>query len=500
MVWLVGAVLLLWIAFGPGVLIVAAALLAVPRIRWWVQDRVHVSRRAAVRSAGAVVAVGLVVVLVPDGWLPVPPAPGAWAGPSYVGRPASAHPLPAEEVPQHPHRSADDPAARPGPLGRQPEVNTAWYGLQRCGRLELTATDLLVGLCASGSGRSLRVIDPDTLRPIASYDLPDAPDGSGCDGEAIYLDAADRAVLATGERQVLSVRTSRDGEPDLEADATWDLKPYVPYGDCLVTVAPDWSGRIWWASHAGLVGTLDPDTGQVGVVDLGERIGRDVALDQRAAYVVTDEAVHRLVAGEDGTPQPTWRSAYDGDSGSAPVLVDGGALALTDEVDERLGVRFVARDDGRTLCRQPVLEAGRGATHSPLAALGPGVAVTNNAGYRSPRSTLLGFTTRSGIARVDLVDGECALRWTSDVVSPGSGAVVSRATGLLYAWTKRPSPAGVSAWYLTAVDAHTGRTKWGVRTGTGLLAGSDGSRITLGRDGSAYLGTMSGIVRVHDRR
>ena len=40
---------------------------------------------------------------------------------------------------------------------------------------------------------------------------------------------------------------------------------------------------------------------------------------------------------------------------------------------------------------------------------------------------------------------------------------------------------------------------WSVRTGTGLMAGSDGSRVTLGADGSAWLGTLAGLVRVRDR-
>ena len=423
-----------------------------------------------------------------------------WAGPSYVGRPASPHPVPAEEVPQNPHLSAGDPAGRPGPLGLQPEVDTSWFGLQRCGRLELMATDRLVALCAGGESHALRVVDPETLRPVASHDLPDAPEGSACEGEAFYLDATDRAVVATGDREVLAVRTSQEGEPGLETDAAWDLKPYVPYGDCLVAVAPDFSGRIWWASHAGLVGTLDPATGQVGVVDLGEEVSHDVAVDVGAAYVVTDEAVHRLVVGGDGTPQATWRSEYDGVSGSAPVLLDRGTLAITDEVDDRLGVRFLARDDGRTVCRQPVFEKGEGATRSTLADLGAGVVVANDAGYSAARRSLLGFTAGAGVARVDLVDEGCAVTWTSDAVSPSSGVVVSRPSGLLYAWTKRPSVTGVSAWYLTAIDADSGRMRWGVRTGTGLLAGSGRSSVVLGRDGSAYLGTRAGLVRVRDRR
>ena len=500
MFWLVVALLLLLIAQGPVVLVLAAALLVVPRVRWWVRDRVHVSRRVVTRTAAAVVAAGLLVLVVPDGWLPIPPAPGAWAGPSYVGRPASPHEVPAEEVPVNPHGSGGEPADRPGPLGHQPEVDTSWFGLQRCGRVDQTSIGLLVALCTTGEGRSLRVVEPETLRPAASRDLPDLTEGSPCVGDAFYLDDTDRVVVGTGDRQVLAVRTSSVGEPDLETDASWDLKPYVPYGDCLVSVAPDWSGRIWWASHAGLIGTIDPATGQVGVVDLGEDVRHDLAVDAAAAYVVTDEAVHRLVVGGDGTPQSTWRSEYDGVSGSAPVLVDRGTVAITDEVDDRLGVRFLARDDGRTVCRQPVFEKGEGATRSTLADLGAGVVVANDAGYASTRGALLGFTAGVGVARVDLTDDGCAVTWTSEDVSAASGVVVSRPNGLLYAWTKRPSLTGVSAWYLTAIDADSGRRRWSVRTGTGLLAGSGGSAVTLGRDGSAYLGTRAGLVRVRDRR
>ena len=498
MVWLVGALLVLWIAWGPLVLVVAGAALAVPRVRWWVLDRVHVTRRVIVGLTGAVAALVAVVVVVPDGWLPVPPAPGVWSAPSYVGRPASSHPL-AAEVAQNPHRTEGDPADRSGPFGRQPEVETSWFGLQRCGRLELTTTNRIVALCTSRSGQSLRVVDRATLRPAATHDLPARADAEDCSDDAFYLDEADRAVVAAGDRQVLAVRTSTDGEPDLDPDASWDLKPWVPYGDCVVALAPDWSGLIWWASHEGLVGTIDPESGRVGVVDLGEVVRRGIATDEGGAYVVTDEALHRLTVGGDGSPKPGWRTDYGGSSGSAPVLLDGGVVAITDEVDERLGVVFLARDDGRGLCRQPVFEKGEGATDSDLAALGQGVVVTNNHGYASPRSTLLGFTTDPGIARVDLVDTGCVVRWTSDLVSPSSGVTLSRPNGLLYAWTKRPSLTGVSAWYLTAIDAASGRSTWGVRTGTGLLAGSDGSRLLLDREGSAYLGTTAGLVRVSDR-
>ncbi|RYB94341.1 hypothetical protein EUA93_08280 [Nocardioides oleivorans] len=500
MVWLVGALLLAWMAWGPVVLVVAALLLGIPRLRWWVQDRAYVDRRTAGWVAGFVVALVGAVLVVPDGWLPIPPAPGVMAGPSYTGRPASARPVAAEVV-TNPHLAATASSTRPGPLGLQPEVETSWFGLQRCGRIEPTSTDALVALCAGRSGDSLRVIDPASMRPSATRELPD-PGRSGCTTTGFHLDAGDRAVVATSDRQVMAIATApgdSEGEVELTTDASWDLKPWVPYGDCLVDVVPDWTGRLWWVSRDGLVGTITPETEAVGVLDLGEHVERAMAVDQQGVYVVTDAALHRLGAGADGVPVDAWRTEHAGESGSAPTLLDGGVVAITDEDDGRLQVVFVSRAGGEEVCRQSVFEKGHGATDSDLASVGSGVVVTNNDDYSSPRSALLGFTSSPGIARVDLVDGGCVVEWTSEAVSPGSGVTASWPNGLVYAWTKRPSLTGVSAWYLTAIDAAGGRSMWSVRTGTGLLAGSDGSTITLASDGSAWLGTLAGLVRVRDR-
>jgi hypothetical protein len=494
-VWLVGALLLMWIAWGPLVPVVAALLLCVPRIRWWVQDRLHVSRRVATWTAGVVAVLVAAVVVVPDGWLPTPQAPGVWSGPSYVGRPASAHEMAAGDTAPHPHL-APGSATRAGPLGLQPEADAAWFGLERCGRLETLSTGTLVALC---SGPRLRLVDPESMRPTRSRDLPQTDDYA-CAQDVSYLDELDRVVVATTDREVLVIpATAPEGEPDLKTTASWDLKPWIPYGDCVVGLAPDWAGRIWWASRTGLVGTIAPDTGAVAVVDLGEDVRTGIAVDEGGAYVVTEDAVQRLVAGPEGDPQVAWRTERDGPSGSAPVLLDGGTVATTDEAGDRLGVVVLARDSGQQVCRTPVFDKGKGSTRSDLAPLGAGVVVTNNHGYSSPRSTLLGFTSSPGIARVDVVDGQCEVRWTSDLVSPASGVTVSRPNGLVYAWTKRPTLTGVSAWYLTAIDATSGRGMWGVRTGTGLLAGSDGSTIALDAEGGAWLGTLAGLVRVRDR-
>jgi hypothetical protein len=498
-VWVVGVLLLAWLAWGPAVLLLAAAALGVPRLRWWVQDRLHVSRQVAVRTVGAVAVLAVAVVVVPDGWLPIPPAPGVLAAPSYVGRPATPQAI-VPESPTNPQLAA--PAAgRAGPLGLQPDVETAWFGLQHCGWIEATSSDVLVALCHDRSGPSLRLVDVDSMRPRATKELPAGDGRSACPGGAAYLDAQDRVVVATTDRSVLAVSTvTAEAGPGLRTDSTWDLKPFVPFGDCLVAVAPDWSGRVWWASRDGLVGTIAPGSGDVRVVDLDEGVQHGFAADPDGGVLLaTDEGVHRLTAGPDGAPQVAWTAATEQPSGTAPVLVDGGAVAVTDTTEEQLAVVFLRRGTGEEVCRQPVFEKGKGAVDADLAPVGPGVVVANDHDYTSPRSTLLGFTSTPGIARVDLADGACAERWTSDQVAPGSGVAASWPNGLVYAWTKRPSLLGVSAWYVTGLDAQTGRSMWSVRAGTGLLAGGAGARPAIGPGGSLWMGTLSGLVRVTDR-
>ncbi len=531
MIWILLGVVLAWIAFGPWVLVAAALALLVPRIRWWCQDRLWVTRRGVAITAGAAVVVAALVVVIPDGWLPVPQAPGVLATPAYVGRPADPKPIAAQEVPAHPHLArngassmhndawATDAYPWSGPLGEQPEVKTAWYGIEECATLAFDSRDRLVAMCGDLSGPTLHVIDPESMRKLASKDLPDRPESDQaaweniCAGAYFYLDPSDRAVLATTDRKVIAVRTADgEGNPELTTDESWDLAPYVPAGDCLVALMPDWAGRIWWVSQDGLVGTIAPDSGAVGVHDLGAEVANSLAADEDGGvYVVTVKALHRLAAGADGVPQVIWSAEYDRGkekkpgqltrgSGTTPTLVDDRMVAITDNTDSRMNVVFLDRTTGEEVCRQPVFEKGASATENSLVSVGSGVVVENNHDYSGPISTVLGFSTSPGLARVDVADGECTLRWTADVTAPTSVAKASWANGLVYAYTKRPTWTGVSAWYVSAIDASTGRVMWSVRTGTGLLMNNHYAAVTLAPDASLYIATLAGLVRVRDRR
>lgn len=531
MIWIVLGVLIAWVAIGPWVVVAVLAALCVPRVRWWVQDRIWISRERAGIAVAVLAAITGLIVLIPDGWLPIPQSPGLMMTPSYVGRPVTQSPLPMPSVPQNPHlarngansmhndAAASDTYEWAGPTGLQPEVDTSWFGIEECATLAFDSRDRLIALCGDRAGPTMHVIDPDSMNKLATKELPDREDSDKrpwqdlCGGAYFYLDPADRAVVATTDRRILAVRTSdADGEPDLTTDETWDLGDVVPKDDCLIALMPDWSGRIWFETQDGLVGTVAPDSGAIKTLDLDEEIANSFATDETGgSYVVTTHALYRLSAAADGTPVIDWREEYDrGDekkkgqlsqgSGTTPTIIDGGIVAITDNAEPRMNVAFYERSSGREICKAPVFEKDASATENSLISVGEGVIVENNQGYGSPISTLFGQGTSPGIARVDVAGGDCKVAWTSDEIAPSSVAKVSLATGLAYAYTKKPNWWGVSAWYLTAIDVADGHTVFSVRTGTGALMNNHYAAMTIAPDGAAWIATLGGLVRVHDRK
>jgi hypothetical protein len=76
---------------------------------------------------------------------------------------------------------------------------------------------------------------------------------------------------------------------------------------------------------------------------------------------------------------------------------------------------------------------------------------------------------------------------------------VSLATGLLYAYTKPKLPGLLQDhWYFTAIDWRTGQTVFKKRAGNGLGFNNNYAPITLGPDGTAYVGVLGGLVALRD--
>jgi hypothetical protein len=81
--------------------------------------------------------------------------------------------------------------------------------------------------------------------------------------------------------------------------------------------------------------------------------------------------------------------------------------------------------------------------------------------------------------------------WHSDERAPSVVPKVSLAAGLVYTYTKEPRDDGKDAWYFTALDFRTGQTVFEQLAGGGLGYNNNYAPVTIGPEGSAYVGTWA---------
>lgn len=460
-------------------------------------------------------------------WPALPGAPLGGSVAPFEGAAATPAPFPAPLAPQHPHLAAGafsnihndawmtDANPGPGPVGRDLRVRSAFYAGE-CGTVTFDRRGRLVSVCVRLDRPSLTVMHPVTLAPLASHDLPakartsaaGLTDVSG--GGYFYLDATDRAVIPTADRRLRIVRIDDDARGRPRLRRVRDVVLGLDRAEKVVAVMPDWDGRIWFVTTGGIVGTVDESDGTVRRVALGEGITNSIAVDaDGSVYVVTDRALYRMRAGADGRPGVTWRAQYpsigrrkpgqfDSGSGTTPTILPGGLVAITDNADP-MDVVVYRIGSGAEVCRVPVFAPGASATDNSLIGAGRTLIVANNHGYAGPLGALTLRRTAPGLARVD-VDPDlngCRLVWSVPVTFPSSVNKLSLANGLIYGVTRQIA-ARTEAWSLQAVDVRTGSPVWRRLLGGGVAFNNNYAPVTLGPDGSAYLGALLGIVRVSD--
>jgi hypothetical protein len=482
-------------------------------------------------------AVGLLLVAVAAAGSPASAdlsTAGLLGVPTYVGAPATPNPIDHPPIPQHPYLSpngtssmhndayASDAYEVSGPLGIEPQVKSTFYGVRECATMAFDSHDRIVALCGGLEGFRMMVIDPQTLRPVSQLTTStrDLTTGANpltdiCGGTYFFLDGQDRAYPTTVDKAVWEVQVGADGS--LTQQHVWSLATHMPEDDCLIATMPDWSGRVWFFTQGGIVGTLDRSSGAVRTTHLpqGEEVTNSVATDETGGmYVVSTHALYRLDADGSGTPGVTWREVYDRGtrtkpgnlsqgSGTTPTLLGKRWVAINDNADPRTRVVVYDRRKGvedRLHCAVPVLKADAGTTDNSLVAAGSSFIIENNYGYQSPLTTTFGKSTTPGLARVMVDHDGCHVAWESDEIAPTSVAKASLGNGLLYAYTKPARKDLVDAWYFTAIDIRTGRTVWSRLTGTGITYNNHYAAIYLGPDGAAYIATLTGLLRITDRR
>ena len=302
-----------------------------------------------------IVAIGLGVLAAPARAVPpspIPEGPDAATLPAFIGDPAGQNPVAAADPPRHPFMAPNgrsnlhvdayqtDVHQGPGPLGRDMR-RTETFLEGDCASVTFDSRGQIVTVCVGLEGPKLFLLDARTLETLASFPLPPRVPGAGnifndfAGGGYFYLDERGRAVIPTTTRHLYVVRRSARGFA-LERD--FDLTGAVPVGDKIVSALPDWSGRFWFVSQKGVVGTVDRVTGAVTAHPLNEPITNSFAVgEDGGVYVVSDAALYRFDPTSSGSPAVTWREVYANSGISKPGQVGPGSGTTPTLLGTRLG-------------------------------------------------------------------------------------------------------------------------------------------------------------------
>ena len=455
--------------------------------------------------------------------------------PTYQGAPAQPRPLTPTRAPQNPFLARDprsnihndtwmtDAYAWAGPLGRSPRAFSGAMPPALCGSLTFHSRGYLVGVCPSlVAPPQVRVIDPDTLELLATYDMPNAPDPPGtrayqnfAGGGYFFLDDSDRIWSSTKTSHLFVLKVSRDGR-SITKLRDYDLSGVLASDERISSALPDFRGRIWFVSKKnGKVGILNPRTRRVRVLRLGEDIQNSFTIDRGAIYVVSSRRMYRFST-RNGRPGVDWKVRYrnsgivkpgqaDAGSGTTPTIMRGGYVAITDNADPMNVVVYRKakrlRGRRRVVCEVPVFERGASATENSLITAGRSLFVENNYGYQDPFGPMSGALTTPGLARVDVNrrGTGCRVVWTNRTERvPTVVSKLSARTGLIYTYTRDEAPAGQQPYFWTAISARSGKTVYKVYAGSGPSFNNNYAGLAIGPNRTAYLGVIGGIVAMRD--
>ncbi len=477
----------------------------------------------------------------------IPMGSGAETVPLFIGTPALPKPLVPPQIPHHPFLSSQgvngmhadsyctDSYPWDGPMGNNPQIKSA--SLARFGGEAATVTFDKKGrlICVSGNlfEFKLLLLDPDTLSILASYDLPQRPsmkkfwrsfnmriimeDTSG--GGYFHLGRNDEPIIALADRTIkIFDLIESNGKPAWRVKKSYDLNTHLPQTAAVTDAMPDWQGRIWFVTREGIVGYVEPDNSAVRTIILeGEEIENSLAIAEDGVYIVSDHALYRFEADPVANkPKYTWKETYDRGSGvkpgsinqgsgTTPTLVGRDLIAITDNADERVNLLVYKRLPNaagrRLICTQPLFDRGRSVSENSVIAHGLSLIIENNYLYSSGLPTDDDPRSHPGVTRVDINPdySGCRVIWESREASQTTVPKLSIRNGLIYLYTRlEGTKKSTMAWYLTAIDYRTGKTVFKIFTGTGKYWNNNYAPITLGPNGTAYVGCFNGIMAIRD--
>lgn len=464
------------------------------------------------------------------------PAPSL---PDFSGKAFKATPIKgATKAPQNPFMAKNQKSnihndtwmtgtySWPGPLGRNLVTNSGAAAPGVCSTIAFDSRGRIVTVCVSSvAAPQARIVDPDTLEVIDTYDLPNAPPVGNTPvyqnfsaGGYFYLDNSNRLVIPTRDNRILILGQTPDGS-EFQLIDNLDVTSVVdPATERMNSALPDFQGDIWFVvKQSAEVGIMDSRTEKIRVLDLPGEIQNSFTVDRGAVYVATSKRLYRLGKTRNGKPTIDWSVKYrnngkqkpskvDAGTGTTPDVMTGGYVAIVDNADpENIVVYRTAKKlkgKKRKVCEVPVFRKGASATENSLITTGRSLIVENNYGYTdifAPDANKV--VTKAGFARVDIrKDGKgCRKIWTNWTErGPSVVPKMSSKTGLIYTYTRPPDPSGSQGYYWTAIDFRNGKTVWNKYAGSGFSFNNNYAGLGLGPDGTAYLGLIGGIASVRD--
>ncbi|MBK5233220.1 MAG: hypothetical protein JJE13_09610 [Thermoleophilia bacterium] len=415
----------------------------------------------------------------------------------------------------------------PGPLGQNlvSDSEAARPGI--CSAITFDSRGRIVTVCPSAAfAPQARLIDPDSLGVIDTYELPNAADLPGTKayqnfsgGGYFFLDKQDRIWVATKTNHLFVLGLTADGH-GFKLVKDYDLtSKYDPAKERISSALPDFKSRIWIVGkQTGQVGILDRKTGKIKSIKLNEEIQNSFTVGSDGVYIASDRRMYRFGVTKKGFPKVEWKVKYknskvtkpgqaDDGTGTTPTILKGGYISITDNADPmnvvvyRTGLKLHGKK--RVVCEVPVFGKGASATENSLIGTGRSLIAENNYGY-ADIFTPAGPTnvTEPGFARVDIKKNGrgCKKVWTNhDVRAPTAVPKLSTKTGLIYTYTRPPDPSGAQGYYWTAIDYKTGKTAWTKYAGSGFSYNNNYSGMGLGPDGTAYVGVIGGMLSLRDQ-
>ncbi|MFJ8864167.1 hypothetical protein ACIRD6_00140 [Streptomyces sp. NPDC102473] len=457
------------------------------------------------------------------------------AGSASAVSPVSFGPTP----PHNPYVGPDGTATMHGDAGSSDTTPLAGPGVgtlsssrtalaSACPTILVGADGYPVALCTPIFGQvpTVHLLDPDDGSSLTTLKLTK---GSLLGGVYAYIDHQDRLVVADGSRSLLRIGHHRDAEGDwsLRVDRSLSLASVIPQDDAVTGLAPDWDGRVWFATGGGLVGTADDTTGAVKALSLpaGERVANSISTAPEGTAVTTTHATYLLTA-KAGAPEILWRTAYDRGSARKPGLLSWGSgstptffgpargteyVAVVDNADTAANLKVYRTADGSDVCSVPVLRAanGPGSENSPVG-IGRSVFVAGTYGYPYPAvpegagtSVPASADFAGGLSRVDVrADGTgCGLVWDNALRS-AAVPKLSTADGRLHTVVRDPLIPGTKGTSLldpyryVQIDPDSGQVTRSTKVGVGSLYDTLQMAGTIAPDGAYLQGTVTGVLRI----